>query len=84
MDRIFGNHNEDCYSNMGSTFRTKRVLYSKVSASTLSDEEEAESSSQSIRIEDNILGVTPSFVALEVYEIYDISYPHMADPEEEI
>ena len=38
LDRIFGKHNEDCYSNMGSTFRTTRVLYSKLSAFTLSDE----------------------------------------------
>ena len=89
LDRIFGKHNEDCYSNMGSTFRTTRVLYSKVSASTLSDEfvqdeEEAKSSSQSIRIEESLLGVTPSPAAPEVYEISDISSPHMADPEEYI
>ena len=50
LDRIFGKHNEDFYSNMGNTFKTTRVLYSKFSASTLSDEvvqdeEEAESPS---------------------------------------
>ena len=28
--------------------------------------------------------MTPSLAAPEVYEIYDISSPHMADPEEEI
>ena len=28
--------------------------------------------------------MTPSLVAPEVYEIYDISYPHMADLEEDI
>ena len=26
LGRIFGKHNEDCYSNMGSTFKTTRVL----------------------------------------------------------
>ena len=74
---------------MGSTFRTRRVIYSKVWASTLSDEvvqdeEEAESSSQSIQIEESLLGVTPSLAATEVYEIYDISSPHMHEPEEYI
>ena len=71
---------------MENTPNTTRVLYSKVSASTLSDEfvqaeEQVESSTQSIRIEESILGVTPSHVAPEVYEIYEISYSHMADPE---
>ena len=28
--------------------------------------------------------MTPSPAALEVYEIFDISSPHMADPEEDI
>ena len=74
---------------MRSTFRTTRVLYSKLSASTLSDEvvqdeEEAKSSSQSIWIEESLLGVTPSPAALEVCEISDISSPHMADLEEDI
>ena len=74
---------------MGSTFRTTRVLYSKFLASTLSDEfvqdeEEAESSSQSIRIEESLLGVTPSPAAPELYEISDISSPHMADTKEDI
>ena len=89
LDRTFGKHNEDIYSNLGSTFRTTIVLYSKLLASTLSDEvvqdeEEAESSSQSIQIEESLLGVTPSPAALEVYEIFNISSPHMADPEEYI
>ena len=71
---------------MGSTFKTTRVLYSKFSTSTLfdevfQDEEEAESSSQSIRIEESLLGVTPPPTAPEVYEISYISYPHMDDPE---
>ena len=74
---------------MGSTFRTTRVLYSKFLASTLSDEvfqdeEEAESSTQSIRTEESLLGVTTSPAALKVYEIYDISYYHMSDLEEYI
>ena len=38
LDRIFGKHNEYCYRNMGITFRTTRVLYSKFLASTLFDE----------------------------------------------
>ena len=45
------------------------------------DEEEAEFSTQSIRIEESLLGVTPSPATLEVYEIYDISYFHIADLE---
>ena len=74
---------------MGSTFRTTRVLYSKFSASTLfdevvQDEEEAGSSSQSIRIEESLLGVTPSPVSPEVYDISNISSPHMDDLEEDI
>ena len=66
MDRTFGKHNEDHNSNLEITPSTTRVLYSKVSASTLSDE------------------VTPSPAAPEVYEIFDISYSHIDDPEEEI
>ena len=45
----------------------------------IEDEEEAEFSTQSIRIEESLLGVTPSPVALEVYDIYDMSSPHMDD-----
>ena len=48
------------------------------------DEEEAEFSLQSIRIEESLLGVTPSPTAPEVYEISYISSPHMANPEEDI
>ena len=89
LDRIFGKHNEDCYINMGSKFRTTRFIYSKVLASTLSDEvvqdeEEAKSSSQSFQIKESHLGVTPYLDAPKVYEIYDISYPHMDDLEEDI
>ena len=47
-------------------------------------EDETEYSAQSIQIEESILGVTPSPVALEVYEIYDISYSHIDDSEEYI
>ena len=84
MDKTFGKHNEDHNRNLEITPSTTIFLYSKVSASTLfdefvQDEEEAESSSQSIQIEESILGVTPSLVAPEVYEIYDISYTHMDD-----
>ena len=41
------------------------------------DEEEEEFSLQSIQIEESLLRVNAT---LEVYEIYDISYPHIADP----
>ena len=44
------------------------------------DEEEAKFSSQSIRIEESLIGVTPSPAAPEVYDIYDISSSHMDDP----
>ena len=85
LDRTFGKHNEDIYSNLGSTFRTTRVIYSKLLASTLydevvQDEEEAESSTDSVRIEESLLAVIPSPVALDIYEISDISYSHMDYP----
>ena len=35
-------------------------------------------------MEESLLEVTPSPASLEVYEISDISYPHMADPKEYI
>jgi len=38
LDRKFGKHNEDYYRNLESTFKTTRVIYSKFSACTLSDE----------------------------------------------
>ena len=66
------------------TSNTIIVPDTKFSSSTLSDEfvkdeEEVEASTQSIRIEDSLLAVTPSPNALEVYEISDISYYHMDD-----
>ena len=82
LDRTFGKHHEDHNSTLDITSSTTRVLYSKFLASTLSDEvvqdEEAESSSRPIQIEESLLGVTPSPAALEVY---DISYSDMDDPE---
>ena len=86
MDRTFGKHNEDHNINLESTPNTTRVLSSKVSASILSnevvqDEEEAESSTQSIRIEESLLGVTPYPASRKVYEISDISSSHIVDPE---
>ena len=76
LDKTFDKHNDDHYSNLESTDNATRGISSKLSASILSyefvqDEEEAESSTQSIQIEESLLGVTPS-VAPEVYEIYDI------------
>ena len=89
MDRTFSKHNEDHYINLEITPRTKRVLYSKSSSSisfdeVFQDKEEAESSTQSIRIEESLLAMTPPPAAPEVYEIYDISYSHMGDLEEDI
>ena len=48
------------------------------------DEEEAHFFLQSIRMEESLLEVNPSPAATELYEIPDISPPHMADPEEDI
>ena len=53
LDRTFGKHNEGHNSTLDITASTTRVLFSKVSASTLSDEvvqdeDEAESSTHSI------------------------------------
>ena len=89
LDITFRKHNEDYYRNLEIKFITTRVIYSKFSASTIfdevvQDEEEVESSSQSIRIEESLLGMTPSLVAPEVNEIYDISSSHIYDPEEDI
>ena len=48
LDKTFGKHNEDNYRNLEITPNTLRIIYSKVSASTLFDEvvqdEEEESS----------------------------------------
>ena len=68
MDRTFGS--------------TWSILDPKISASTLSDEvvqdeEEAEASTQSIRIEDSLHAVTPSPDAPKVHEISDISSSHI-------
>ena len=57
---------------------------SPIEKQMVEDEEEAEFSSQSIQIEESLLGVTASLAALEVYDISDISYPHMDDREEDI
>ena len=85
----FGKHREDDNRNLERTPSTTRVLHPKLLVSTLSvevvqDEEVAESSTQSIRIEDIFLAVTPFPDAPEVYEIYDISSPHMDETEEDI
>ena len=89
LDRTFGKHNEDHNSTLEMTYSTTIFICSKFLAYTLShevvqDEEEAKSSTQSIRIEESLLAVTPSPVALEVYEISDISSPHMDETEEYI
>ena len=89
MDRTFGKNNEDHNITLEITSSTTRVLYSKLSASTLfdevvQDEDEVESSTHSIRIEESLHAVTPSPDALEVHEIYDISSPHIYETKEEI
>ena len=84
MDRTFGKHNEDHNSTLEITSSTTRFIYSKVSASTLSnevvqDEDEAEYFTQSIRIEESLHEVTPSPDAPKVHEISDISSSHIAE-----
>ena len=84
LGRTFGKIDEDHNITLESTSSTKSILDLKISSSTLSDEavqdeEEAKASTQSIRIEDNLLAVNFSLNALEVYEISDISSPHMAE-----
>ena len=89
LDRTSGKHNEDHNINLEIKPSTTRIIYSKILTSTLvdefvQDEEEEESSTQSIRIEESLLVVTPSPATLEVYEISNISSSHMADTEEDI
>ena len=89
LDRAFGKHNEDHNSTLEITSSTTRVLHSKLSTSTLSDEvvqdeDEAESSTHSIRIEESLHEVTPYPDAPEVHEISNISYSHIAKTEEDI
>ena len=80
---------EDHNSTLERIYSTISTLDTKLSTSTLFDEvvqneEEAESSTQSIRIEDSLLAVTPSPHAPEVHDISNISSPHMDEIEEEI
>ena len=82
LDRTFGKHNDDNNSALEITSNTTRVIYSKVSASNLSDEvvqdeEEAEASTPSIRIEDSLHVMTPFPDAPEFHEISYISYSHI-------
>ena len=86
FDRTFGKHNEDHNRNLEITPNTTVGLYSKLSASILSyefvqDEEEAESSTHSIRIEESLVAVTPSPTTLDFYEISYISSSHIVDLE---
>ena len=88
LDRTFGKHNEDHNSTLEIKSNTKIFLHSKLSASTLSDEvvqdeDEAESSTHSIRIEESLHVVTPPD-APEVHDISDISSPHIAETKEYI
>ena len=89
LDKTFGVIEEDHNRILERISSTISTLDPKISASTLSDEvvqdeEEPESSTQSIRIEESLLAVTPSVDVLKFYEIYDISSSHMDDPEEDI
>ena len=65
------------------------VLPSKVLAFILSDEvlqyeEEAEFSTQPIRTVESFLAMNPSPIAPKFYEIFDTSYSHIDDLEEDI
>ena len=89
LDRKFGMIYEDHNSTLESTSSTIIILDPKISTSTLSDEvvqdkEEAEASTQSIRIEESLHAVTPSPDAPEVHEISDISSSHISKIEEDI
>ena len=89
LDRTFGMIDEDHNSTLERIFIKISILNPKLLASTLfdkvvQDEEEAEASTQSIRIEDSLLAVTPSPDASEVYEISNISYSHMDETGEDI
>ena len=89
MDRTFGKHNEDHNRNLQIKPITPIFIYSKYSSPILydevfQDEEEAESSTQSIRIEESLLGVTTSPAAPKVHEISDISSSHISETEEDI
>ena len=89
LDRTYGKHNEDHNSTLEITASTTRVLDPKVSTSSLSDEvvqdeEEAESSTLSIQIEESLLVVTHSLDAPKFCEISDISSSHMAETKEDI
>jgi len=80
LDITFG------FGSTWSTSSTTSILDPKISASTLSDEvvqdeEEVETSTQSIRIEDSLHAVTPSPDAPEVHEISDISSSHIDEIE---
>ena len=89
MDKPFGIIDEDHNRTLESTSCTISIPDPKISASTLSDEvvqdeEEAEASTQLIRIEDSLHAVTLFPDAPEVHEIFDISSPHIAETEEDI
>ena len=89
LDRTFGMIDEDHNRKLERTSSTIRISDLKISSSTLFDEvvqyeEEAEASTQSIRIEDSFHAVTPSPDALEVHEISDISSYHISEIEEDI
>ena len=58
-------------------FKNGVYVPSPTTKKIVENEEEEESSTQSIWIEESLLGVTPSPAASEVYEIFDISSPHM-------
>ena len=86
LDRTFGKHNEDHNSTLEIASSTTRVLHSKFTATTLSDEvvqdeDEAESSTHSIQIEESLHEVTPSPNAPEVHEISDISSSNISKTE---
>ena len=65
-------------------FKNALIVPFTVAKQVVQDEEEAKSSTQSIQIKESLLGVTPSPIASEFYEISDISSSHIVDLKEDI
>ena len=61
-------------------FKNGLYIPSSTTKKIVEYEEEAESSTQSIRIEESLLRVTASPISPDLYEIYDISSYHMYYP----
>ena len=71
-------------SNTSSCVLPLKLLASILSYEIFQDEEEVESSTQSIQIVESLLAMNPSPSSHKVYEICDISSSHIAYPKEDI